>query len=247
MSLNPTDEMLATARELFQTNQYLKAEALLNQLILKSSKSAEIFQMLGTIYYDQGKFNKAIRSFKRALEIDPTYTDASVGLSIILNDLGRYDEGREVFQEAKTLLAEKSVKEDPYANEKLASKHDELGELYMQFSRPKEAIDQYLKALQLSSRRPELTLKLVECYCRVQEFDRAFQELKSLVGDYPGFLTARIRLGKLYYDSGDTTSAIEQWENVIQRDPEHAEAQRLLRQVEAASSAGRPLSPEALL
>ena len=63
--------------------------------------------MLATIYYDKGQFSKAIKTFKRALEIDPTYTDASVGLSIILNDLGRYEEGKEVFQKAQKLLDER--------------------------------------------------------------------------------------------------------------------------------------------
>src|SRR3954464_4297987 len=92
------EELLSTARELFAENKYRGAEPLLQQLILLNSKVPEVFQMLGTIYYDQGKFNKAIRSFKRALELDPTYTDASVGLSIIYNDLGRYEEGKEVFE-----------------------------------------------------------------------------------------------------------------------------------------------------
>ena len=62
-------EILATARELFKENKYNQAEPLLNQLILKGSKNPEIFHMLGTIYYDKGKFNKAIKAFKRALEI----------------------------------------------------------------------------------------------------------------------------------------------------------------------------------
>src|SRR3954453_9220247 len=120
--------MLTTAREYFKENKYSLAEPLLNQLILKNAKSPEVFQMLGTIYYDQGKFNKAIRSFRRALELDPTYTDASVCLSIILNDLGRYEDGRKVFDEAKDILKSRSTTEDPYMNEKFAIKHDELGE-----------------------------------------------------------------------------------------------------------------------
>src|SRR4051794_15538331 len=154
------------AREYFQENKYSHAEPLLNQLILKNGKSPEVFQMLGTIYYDQGKFNKAIRSFKRALELDPAYTDASVGLSIILNDLGRYQDGRQVFEEAQKILKARSSEEDPYMNEKFALKHDELGEMYAQHNRPQEALEQFYKALNLSSRKPELTMKVVECFVK---------------------------------------------------------------------------------
>lgn len=223
-------EILSTARELFQENKYSQAEPLLNQLILKGSKSPEIFQMLGTIYYDKGKFNKAIRAFKRALEIEPTYTDASVGLSIILNDLGRYEEGRQIFEDAQKALKAQPKEQDPFLNEKFALKHDEMGEMYYQHSRFQEALEQFYRALALSTRKPELTMKIVNCYFQLTEDRKAIKELEQLVRAYPGFLVARIRLGRAYFDMGEIASAVEQWEAVLMKDPDHQEAQRLLRQ-----------------
>ncbi|MBX3020411.1 MAG: tetratricopeptide repeat protein [Bdellovibrionales bacterium] len=229
------DDMMTSAREYFRENKYSLAEPILNQLILKNAKSPEVFHMLGTIYYDQGKFNKAIRAFRRALELEPTYTDASVGLSIILNDIGKYEEGRKVFDEARELLARQNSNEDPYINEKFSIKHDELGEMYFHHSRFKEALEQYYKALSLSNRKPELTMKIVECYLRLQETEKALRELRNLVKEYTGFLSARVRLGKILYDTGDIAGAIEQWEATTHRDPGHAEAQRLLRQAQAVT------------
>jgi len=231
--------MLVSAREYFKENKYALAEPLLNQLILKNAKSPEVFHMLGTVYYDQGKFNKAIRAFRRALELEPTFTDASVGLSIILNDLGKYEEGRKVFEEARGLLDKQNSSEDPYINEKFSIKHDELGEMYFHHGRFKEALDQYYKALSLSTRKPELTMKLVECFNRLEDYDKAVKELRSLIKDFPGFLSARVRLGKLLYDTGDISGAVAQWEATTHRDPQHAEAQRLLRQAQAITQ--RPL------
>lgn len=233
MATNQNDDMLETAREYFKESKYSLAEPILNQLILKNAKSPEVFQMLGTVYYDQGKFNKAIRAFRRALEIEPTYTDASVGLSIILNDLGKYEEGRKVFDEAKELLAKQSASDDPYINEKFSIKHDELGEMYSQHGRFKEALEQYFKALALSSRKPELTMKIVEAFLQLGSPEKALKELRALIREYPGFLSARVRLGKILYDSGDVEGAIEQWEATTHRDPAHGEAQRLLRQAQA--------------
>ena len=227
------DDMLTAARDYFRESKYSLAEPILNQLILKNAKSPEVFQMLGTIYYDQGKFNKAIRAFRRALELEPTYTDASVGLSIILNDLGRYEEGRKVFDEARELLARQSGHDDPYVNEKFSIKHDELGEMYFNHNRFKEALDQYYKALTLSNRKPELTMKVAECYLRLQEPDKAIKELRAIIKDYPGFLSARVRLGRILYDAGEVESAIENWEAALEHDPNHTEAQRLLRQAQA--------------
>jgi len=230
---NNSEELLATAKESFKYNRYKEAEPLLNQLILFGIKTAEIFHMLGTIYYDQGKFNKAIRTFRRALEIDPSFTDASVGLSIIFNDLGRYEEGRKVFEEAQAMLDKKKINSGPYVNEKLAHKHDELGELYCRYGRTKDGLEQYYKALGLSSCKPELTMKVAECFLRLEEFDRAIKELRNLVRDFPTFVTARIRLGQIFYDSGQVPEAVAQWEAVLQREPEHPEAKRLLQQAQS--------------
>ena len=234
-----SDDLLTSAREYFRENKYSLAEPLLNQLILKNAKSPEVFQMLGTIYYDHGKFNKAIRAFKRALELEPTFTDASVGLSIILNDIGKYEEGRKVFDEARELLNKQSSSEDPYINEKFSIKHDELGEMYFHHGRFKESLEQYFKALALSSRKPELTMKIVECFVRLEETDKALKELRGLIKDYPGFASARVRLGKMLYDSGEVQGAIEQWEATTHRDPNNGEALRLLRQAQAITH--RPL------
>jgi tetratricopeptide (TPR) repeat protein len=225
--------MLSSAREYFRENNYGLAEPLLNQLILKNAKSPEVFHMLGTVYYDQGKFNKAIRAFKRALELEPTFTDASVGLSIILNDIGKYEEGRKVFEEARELLNKQNSNEDPYINEKFSIKHDELGEMYFHHGRFKEALEQYFKALSLSNRKPELSMKVVESFVRLNEIDKGTKHLQGLIKDYPGFLSARVRLGKMLYDGGDVQGAIEQWEATTHRDPNHGEAQRLLRQAQA--------------
>jgi tetratricopeptide (TPR) repeat protein len=233
LETSSSDEMLTVAREYFRENRYSLAEPLLNQLILKNAKSPEVFQMLGTIYYDSGKFNKAIRAFKRALELDPTFTDASVGLSIILNDIGRYEEGKKVFEEARDLLTKQSTGDDPYINEKLSIKHDELGEIYFHHNRFKEGLEQFYKALSLSTRKPELTMKIVECLVRLDENERAVKELCGLVKNYPGFLSARVRLGKMLYESGDIQGAIDQWEAATHSDPNHNEAQRLLRQAQA--------------
>lgn len=233
---NGVSDLLKSAKEYFRSGKYTATEPLLNQLILKGAKDREIFHMLGTIYYDQGKFNKAIRSFKRALEIDPSFTDASVGLSIILNDLGRYDEGKKIFEEAKGLLAKGAAKEDPYINEKLALKHDELGELYFRYQRYMEALEQYYKALHLSTRKPELTMKVVETLTKLGDSHRALKELKALISLFPNFSQARLRLGILLYESGRVAEAVEEWERVLAREPSNTEAKRLLNLAQATYS-----------
>ncbi len=230
-SLN--DDMLSSARESFVDGNYKMAEPILQQMLLQNTRNPEVYQMLATIYYDKGQFSKAIKTFKRALEIDPAYTDASVGLSIILNDLGKYDEGKQVFVEAQAQLEKKTGKNDPFIDEKLSSKHEELADLYFQYKRYSEALDQLLKAQALSTRKAEITMRIAEVYVQVGQFERAIKDLRALIREYPHFTPARLKLGVIYYNSNDIAEATEQWENILMRDPQHPEALRYLKMAQA--------------
>ncbi len=234
MSDSLFNEMLSEAKNAFIDGNYKVAEPMLNQMLLKNSKNPEIYQMLATIYYDKGQFNKAIKTFKRALEIDPTYTDASVGLSIILNDVGRYDEGKRVFEEAQSLLERKSGKMDPYIEEKIASKHEEIADMYFQYKRFNEALEQLFKAQKLSTRKAEITMRIAECFVKLGDADKAIKDLKALIREYPQFIPARLKLGIIYYNLNNLAEATEQWENILLRDPEHPEALKYLKMANAA-------------
>lgn len=229
-------ELIETAREHFREGNYRVAENLLQQLLVANVKNPEVYHMMATIYYDQGKFNKAIKTFRRALEVDPGFTDASVGLSIILNDLGRYEEGKKVFVDAQQALAKKSNEPDSYSQEKLATKHDELGELYFQYKRYDEAVEQYNRALSLSSRKAELKMKIIECFIKNGEEGRATKELRSIVQEFPQFVPARLKLGLMFFNAKKTMEAVEQWESILMRDPEHPVALRYLQMAQESGS-----------
>lgn len=230
-----SEDMLQEARECFINGNYKVAEPMLNQMILQNVKNPEVYQMLATIFYDKGQFNKAIKTFKRALEIDPTYTDASVGLSIILNDLGRYDEGKQVFEDAQRLLDKKSGKMDSYIEEKLAGKHEELADMYFQYKQYAEALEQLFKAQKLSTRKAELSLRIAECHVKRGDTDHAIRELKALIREYPAMIPARLKLGIVYYNMNNLAEATEQWENILLRDPKQPEALKYLKMANAAS------------
>jgi len=231
-SLN--EDMLSEAREYFIDGNYKMAEPILQQMLLQNTRNPEVYQMLATIYYDKGQFSKAIKTFKRALEIDPTYTDASVGLSIILNDLGKYDEGKQVFIDAQAQLEKKTGKNDPFIDEKLSSKHEELADLYFQYKRYNEALDQLLKAQKLSTRKAEITMRIAEVHVQLGQTERAVKDLRALIREYPHFIPARLKLGVIYYNSNNIAEATEQWENILMRDPQHPEALRYLKMAQAA-------------
>ncbi len=229
MAYSSTRDLIQTAKEAFIEGDYSTAEPLLQQALLKDNKDPEVYQMLATLYYDKGQFNKAIKTFKKALEIDPGYTDASVGLSIILNDLGRYDEAKSIFNDAQKKLDDSKKKDDPFINEKIAQKHIELGDLYLQIERFDESLEQYFKAKKMLSNISKLILKVADCLVKIGKPTRAIQELQLFLRDYPQNNDARSKLGLILYQSNRTYEAVEEWEKVLARDPNNSEAQHYLQ------------------
>ena len=63
-----------------------------------SSEKNTALHLQGTQYYLHGNLSKAIASFKKILADDPKHTDAAISLSIIYNDIGKYDEAKRIYR-----------------------------------------------------------------------------------------------------------------------------------------------------
>jgi tetratricopeptide (TPR) repeat protein len=226
---NDPKELLDLAREKFIAGEYNSAESIITQILPLNSQIPELYQMLATIYYNKGQFNKAIKTFKRALEIDPNYTDASVGLSIILNDLGRYEEGKKIFLEAQARLDQKNSKSDPIVNEKLSHKYEEIADFCSQSKRYNEALENLERAIALTPKRLDLFVRIADCHLKMNATDKAYRILKQLLKENPNYIPAKNKLGVILYNKNQVAEAIEQWEGVLMLDQKHSEALRYLR------------------
>jgi tetratricopeptide (TPR) repeat protein len=235
MAVADFQELFSVAKESFINGDYAAAEPLLKQALLYNNRRAEVFHMLGTIYYDRGKFNKAIQTFKRALEIDPSYTDASVGLSIILNDLGRYEEGREIFAKAEAELQKKKRETDPYLQRQIAQKNEELGEIYLRGKLSEKALQCFIEARENSIEKERLTILIADTLIQMNSRQQATSELHNYIKESPSAVHARIHLGELFFASGRHVEAIDQWEAVLYRDPGNHRARSLLRSAQHKS------------
>lgn len=237
MSLDQLDEdLLSEARIYYNKRNFKMLEPLLQQMISGSPKSAEVFHMQANLYLSRGQFSKSIKSFKQALEIDPGYSESSIGLSVLLNDLGKYQEAREIYEKAEKFMEKQKTQADPGTNEKLASKHEELADLYIQTRKYTEAIEQLQKALELSQRKAEISMRVIDLWIKTSQESKAIKELRQLIATHPHFVQARLKLGLIYYGMNKLNEAIEQWETVLLRDSENSEAIRYIKMAKSNRS-----------
>lgn len=218
-----------SALDHYKKNSLKKAQMLFEEIIEMNSTHSDAYFYLGNIFHMKGMLGKAIKALNKVLELDPEHTDAAISLSVILNDIGRYEEAQKVFERANEKVKnEKSGLEDPHINKKFASKHFELAEMYFTYNRYDEALFEYNKVSSLDTENLEVRIKIAKVYAKKGYISKAFEELKKLKAEYPGYIPCRVALGLLHYGKGNTIEAQTEWEVALRKDPSNQEIQMYL-------------------
>jgi len=222
-------ELINKGKECFDRGDYQNAQLIFNELIESSPNSTSGHFYLANIFHIKGEISKAIKAFKKVLELDPTHTDSAISLSILYNDIGKYEEAKIVFEKANDKIKRKKNGslgqiDDPHINKKFAFKHYELAEMYTLYNRYEEALFEYNKAIGLDPDNLEARIKVAKIYAKKGFISKAFEELKKLKNEYPAHLATRVALGLLYYGNGNVIEAQGEWQRVLAKDPNNSEA-----------------------
>lgn len=220
------NDLLKKAKEAFQKNDLKTASLFLNEVIDQNPNATEAYFYLANVFHVRGELGKAIKGFQRVLELDPNHTDAAISLSVIYNDIGKYEEAKAIFEKANNQVknTQSAGVADPHLNKKFSLKHYELAEMYVSYGRCDEALFEYNKAIALDTDNLEIRIKVAKTYTKKGFTSKAFDELRRLKNENPGYMPARIALGLLYYGNGNIIEAQAEWQNVLSREPNHPEA-----------------------
>lgn len=220
------NDLLKKAKDAFQRNDLKTASLFLNEVIDQNPNATEAFFYLANVFHLRGELGKAIKGFQRVLELDPHHTDAAISLSVIYNDIGKYEEAKAIFEKANNQVknTQQQGLSDPHLNKKFSLKHYEIAEMYASYGRCDEALFEYNKAVTLDPDNLEIRIKVAKAYTKKGFISKAFEELKRLKTEHPGYMPVRIALGLLYYGNGNIIDAQTEWQNVLGREPNHPEA-----------------------
>ncbi|MEK6580038.1 MAG: tetratricopeptide repeat protein [Bdellovibrionota bacterium] len=222
MTQLPLDKKI---QDLISKKDFHQADALIEKKILENPNSADSYYLKGVANYFQGQVGGTVENLKKALALDPRHTDAAICLSVLYNDIGKYDEAKNVFESANRSIARKSTGgEDVGVDKKFAVKHLELADLYLRYRRYDEAIEEYSKSALLDPSTLEIRIRRAKAYAKKGYVTRAVQELQTLKAEnatHPGIL---LQLGLLHYSQGNVLDAELEWEGVLDLNPNHPEA-----------------------
>ncbi|NOZ86828.1 MAG: tetratricopeptide repeat protein [Deltaproteobacteria bacterium] len=221
-------DLLAQGRKLFEAGDYQEAEKLLAECVQNKIGFADIYNMLGIIYHQQGRLVDARDSFEKALEINPNYVEASLHLSITLADLGLSEQAEKVMDSVARKAVEKGGSLDPVSRANIANMHADLAQAYLAGSCLEDALNEYDKALKICPDFVDLRTKRAVLLMDMGKSEQALEELRAVKKEKPKYLEARIQLGLALLSQGLREEAIKELEETLAFAPDYTRAKMYL-------------------
>ena len=175
---------------------------------------------LGDAFKARGRLNDAIRAYKTSLGMNPKQIPTWFALGEALSMAGGDDEAEEILSAAVSVRPKESL----YWHL--------LGIHRLKVGRNEAAIEPLEKTIELNP-SPMAYHALGSIYLRMGQKDKAEQSFNKALLMYPGQTRfhsgVHVDLGKLYLRQGKHQEAREEWRLALRFEPNHAEAQSLLR------------------
>jgi tetratricopeptide (TPR) repeat protein len=230
-------KMVQQATAAFEAGNYQEAEVLLLQIMSRTPAYANVYNMLGFIAGQRNAPEKAVAFFRRALSLNPNYTEARLSLVLTLAEMGAYDQAA---QEATKLEVQEPTNTQRLSlgvRGKLANAHADLGRKYHELGLYAEAVAEYDKALSLCPSFPDIhNYRALSCR-ELGRYAEARASLLKALELKPNYVEAHVNLGVLHQKRGNLTEAVKSWERALQLDPKHRLARIYHKQATAPGPA----------
>ena len=167
------------------------------QSLKLNERDASAHMTAGVIFMSRQDWLKALKHFKRALELQPEFHEAKNNLGSVYLALGQWSEAAVVFEELTGELE--------YSSPALG--YNNLGWALFQLRRFEEAKHALLTATQLDARLcpPHNNLGLI--YVELREVEQAERALRRALTQCPTYIEPHLHLSRLYLSAGDADRA----------------------------------------
>jgi Flp pilus assembly protein TadD, contains TPR repeats len=121
--LRPPKEEVQSVYALYSNGQIQEALDTVETLIKGYPKEPLLYNISGACYKEIGQLEKAFKSFEKAVNLKPDYTEALYNLGITLRELGQVDAAIKCYEKALSI-------KHAYPNV-----HNNLGNIFLELSR----------------------------------------------------------------------------------------------------------------
>jgi tetratricopeptide (TPR) repeat protein len=175
------------------------AEEIYGRIIQADADYAPAYIQLGLIYNLTNRQPEALKSFKKALALNPQQADAlALVVGVNVRDK-QYDEALKACEDHK-----KKVADSPGS---LALIEYLEGNVFLAKKDSKAAQERFKKAIEIEPNNPAAYVALAEVYAREKRFDEAIREYETVIAKNPKYLAGYMALGTIYDQKGDGKKA----------------------------------------
>ncbi|MFQ5441323.1 MAG: tetratricopeptide repeat protein, partial [Thermodesulfobacteriota bacterium] len=196
--------------------------SLWSDAVIKSPGSAGAYNNLGFAQTERGEVDEAIKSLRRAIELNRDSPGAYNNLGVALFHRKRYAEAMKNYRRAAEL--------NPDNAEALSN----IAEVLVILDRPEEALGYVNKALELSPGFADGHRVLGTAYAKLGRSRQAVEEFTVAIRINPDFAEAYNDLGETFLTMGRDEDAARAFEEAVRIDPSNGEFRKNL------ARAGRP-------
>lgn len=163
----------------------------------------------GTKLYSDGKYDEAIREFKRAVAMAPNSANSVNAYNFMANTYLNMDKPEEAIKAYKS-----AINLDPSRDDT----HVKLGNVYVAENRYDEAENEFKTAIKLNPSSTGNIYTLGQLYLKTGRYGEAENQFNKIQNLAPGKATGYYGLGLAYSKQGRYEEAIEQFEEAIRID-----------------------------
>ncbi len=167
---------------------------------------------LASCYYDQGKLDLAVKTFKYAIQLEPNFPDAYNNLGNTYREMKRLEEAINCYRTTLRLKPD-----HPHAYNNLGNAMKDKGLI-------KEAIHCYVTAARLMPRFAAAHSNLGSILKEQGKLDQSLAHYQEAISIDPMFADAYANMGNVYKDLHQLTKAIQCYSAAIKMKPDFAEA-----------------------
>jgi Flp pilus assembly protein TadD len=228
IEMSSIDHQILEIESKITSKQYLEAVDMIGSVFqvegLPNHHRANLYRMIGDCFTKLGDRESGKQSYQQAIELDPFYAKAYIGLGTVAMTSSRYDMAVIHFQKAVALSPS-----DEMANFGLGLAFQGMDEF-------KEASRWIVKALEINPVNVVAIYSLVKIVAETGGYQVAEKVLRSYLVHHPHDFNMLFTLAGLLYQMGNYSESIEMVEKIISVDPMDARAQGLLKQARRAIS-----------
>jgi tetratricopeptide (TPR) repeat protein len=223
---------------MIKLGQFNKAEELYGILLEQTTNEGEkghLFNQLGYIKDNQGKYEEAIGFYERSLEIyqktlpenHPSLATSYNNIGLVYDNRGEYAKALSYYEKALEIY-QKTL---PANHPSLATSYNNIGLVYHNMGEYSKALSYYEKALEIQQKTlPENHPSLATSYNNIGlvydnmgEYSKALSyyekdleiSLKTLPANHPDLAISYNNIGSVYYNMGENSKAFSYLERAL--------------------------------